>query len=743
MALKQHNSYELVDMTRATSIEYSHDFVKSTSHEKLADSATPIYEDRGSRVARFRYRHALTAWRLVLSSGLLVGTIVLLINLILLGLVYTRFKIDNGIATAWTGSCEQASSIVTILHLLINIMSSLLLASSNFSMQCLSAPTRAEIDRAHMNKQWLSIATPNIRNLAYVSPTKSLLWVILALSSFPLHLLWNSVVFETRSTNEYVTIRATTSFLDGGYWQIPSPDENTTHVVTNLQLSAQHDQLERLGNSDCIRAYAQNFIENRRNLILVTDRPANGSQANSSVIAINEQEFSTDGPTSYSWMCGADIDTKQEESLGDTFACTISWLNQIASARAADWSPDFLNDFTVDPSAPPSPSKPVQYCLSEKVDEKCHISILPLFLGMVILCNVLKIVCFIWTLRASQMDRPLLTTGDAIQSFLESPDMIIKGKCLAQKEDFESLAIRSKRVWRDRARGDAGTWRGSRRRYWGKAVRLRYWVLFSATAAVCIAMAAKQFGPDNGDGSPMTWSLIWRSGIGQPQPNSVLNSNPMSVAQGFLLANVPQIIASYWYLMVNSILSTMLAMQEWTSFATEKAKGLRVTRPVEGEGSEQRKTYFLSVPFRWAIPSIILAILLHWFCSQMLFLVRIEVIDMQGAVSGRSTVQPFFSSLAMLCVVLLASMIALSLILLSIFKRYPATAPLAGCCSASIAAACQPGRRGPEVFSPGLAQRRLRWGVVRPPGPQLEGQAGHATFSDGPVGTLIRNMEYA
>ncbi|OJJ82358.1 uncharacterized protein ASPGLDRAFT_531052 [Aspergillus glaucus CBS 516.65] len=50
-------------------------------------------------------------------------------------------------------------------HLVINILSTLMLAGSNFTMQCLCAPTRKDLDRAHQSNRWLDIGAPSIRNL--------------------------------------------------------------------------------------------------------------------------------------------------------------------------------------------------------------------------------------------------------------------------------------------------------------------------------------------------------------------------------------------------------------------------------------------------------------------------------------------------------------------------------------------------------------------------------------------------
>jgi hypothetical protein len=179
-------------LNRYSHLEAAPDEERTTKHPQNSEGGI-------SRVAYFRRKHLLTAWRLVLSSGALAGTLVLLTNIVTLIVVYTRFEIKEHVATIWTGGCKTAANTVSGLHVLINILSTILLASSNFSIQCLSSPTRTEVNRAHAKRVWLNIATPNVRNLLYVSPSKTLLWLVLGLSSFPLHLLWNSAVFETRT----------------------------------------------------------------------------------------------------------------------------------------------------------------------------------------------------------------------------------------------------------------------------------------------------------------------------------------------------------------------------------------------------------------------------------------------------------------------------------------------------------------------------------------------------------------
>ena len=62
-----------------------------------------------------------------------------------------------------------------------------------------------------------------MKNLRRISRTKLILWGLLAVSSIPLHLVYNSVVFSTLSTHSYTVYLVTSGFLSG------VPFANSTH----------------------------------------------------------------------------------------------------------------------------------------------------------------------------------------------------------------------------------------------------------------------------------------------------------------------------------------------------------------------------------------------------------------------------------------------------------------------------------------------------------------------------------
>lgn len=85
--------------------------------------------------------------------------------------------------------CTRLKQLNIGTHLIINLLSTLILAGSNFCMQCLSAPTRSEVCHAHSSGKYLDIGVPSVRNLKHISARRVWLWIALGLSSWPLHLL--------------------------------------------------------------------------------------------------------------------------------------------------------------------------------------------------------------------------------------------------------------------------------------------------------------------------------------------------------------------------------------------------------------------------------------------------------------------------------------------------------------------------------------------------------------------------
>jgi hypothetical protein len=131
-------------------------------------------------------------------------------------------------------------------------------------------------------------------------------------------------------------------------------------------------------------------------------------------------------------------------------------------------------------------------------------------------------------------------------------------------------------------------WQGGRRR-WVTAVDQRQWWMFTFSWTSGMTLIAFLVGG----------KINLRNTTLFSSPIDLSLSNHCGTLPSMLVANIPQLLMSYIYLGLNNILSTILAMNEWCGYSTESGKppkGLRVTSPAPD--TEQRSTYFLSVPYK-------------------------------------------------------------------------------------------------------------------------------------------------
>jgi hypothetical protein len=129
-------------------------------------------------------------WRTTILLGALFCGISLTLN-IAGAVVASRsvLETDGDRKILFRGDCNHSRRLNVLIHLGINLLSTILLASSNYTMQCLSAPTRTELDIAHVKRIWLDIGILGFQNLAQIKKVRLLSWLLLGISSLPLHLV--------------------------------------------------------------------------------------------------------------------------------------------------------------------------------------------------------------------------------------------------------------------------------------------------------------------------------------------------------------------------------------------------------------------------------------------------------------------------------------------------------------------------------------------------------------------------
>jgi len=138
-------------------------------------------------MARHYYRIP-ERWRRGILLGCISAFTILALNLVAtVAATANSSRGSNG--NIFQGNCNKAAHVNLGLHSLVNVMSTLLLAASNYGMQCLSAPTRSEVDKAHRRRARLDIGVMGFRNTRWVHWGRGWAWFLLGISSMPLHLL--------------------------------------------------------------------------------------------------------------------------------------------------------------------------------------------------------------------------------------------------------------------------------------------------------------------------------------------------------------------------------------------------------------------------------------------------------------------------------------------------------------------------------------------------------------------------
>jgi len=179
------------------------------------------------------------------------------------------------------------------------------------------------------------------------------------------------------------------------------------------------------------------------------------------------------------------------------------------------------------------------------------------------------------------------------------------------------------------------------------------------------------------------------------------------------VANIPQVIVSCLYFAYNTVYTSMVSADEWSRFTTTR-KTLRTTDPV----GMQRSTYWLSLPWTYALPLAAASSVLHWLISQSLFVARTEVLSTEGEPEPVSYMAVGYSPLAILFSLLFGSAMVLGMIVNGARKLKGGI--LVGNNSLAIAAACQRPEKDCDAYL-----KPVMWGALK----GEEGKEQHCCFT--------------
>ena len=481
-------------------------------------------------------------------------------------------------------------------------------------------------------------------------------------------------------------------------------ENDKINVINRMFSFAKEGSLDRLSKSECLDAYAQNYQSSRGSILLVVSNKTadftEGAVADFEMRVVPMINPDDPSPDPFSWVCG------NQEAKGRSCGSRLSSVrNEIDK-----WQPF---------------DKPVEYCMSERIEQRCRLEYSIHLVLIVVLIGLLKTATMLYVAFWVD-DTPMLTIGDAISSFLTLPDMKTKGVCLLDKSLEKSQPSVSHTHRTESGEYDSMGWSAPpkyfycRKRRHFAAASLQRWLTFLATFVVLIG-ASIYF---------LLYSVYWwkdgnkseifKQGLGAIDPRALISwSLPTSGAAGLfsnvLVANTPQILLSFLYLNYNGLMTVMSLAQEWSRYGIRR-NGLRVSTAPRGA---QRSTYFLQLPYRFGVPIIVITGTLHWLISQSIFLVSVEAFWMirpPYAVLGDSNVWNTENPIYLMTCgyspsAILASTLVTSLLLVWTagigFMKLPSSMPVAASCSAAIAAACHVPL---EELDQNVSENKIMWG---------------------------------
>ncbi|KAF7192513.1 hypothetical protein HII31_06145, partial [Pseudocercospora fuligena] len=672
----------------------------------LADNRFESRDISNLRKRNGKLHGRLQGWRFGLAIWALASWIVLVLNISLaIYAAYHHISRKGGILTLYQGSCSVVRKRSMIFALVINIMGTTLLAGSNYTMQCLASPTRDEIDTAHTKGDWLEIGVPSIRNLmGRVSWSRTGACFLLGLCSLPTHLLFNSVIFRTATSNSFGTGVAGPAFPDilppellqpwsyscnhtetdyleddtynrttqiVNFTSTLIPDRSNSYVedYTNLVRNSTPYPTINLTVEDCLAIYQKAEVSDYGPVVFFIE-PHEGDSATGFLFATDSMDYAYQF---YGYRTGT---TGVHNNVTDLDSVEKAIVSMIPTSEASYWGPvDSPMLLSVNPGCDSPQTYNVSYCLAMKVPERCEMDISLYILVTVIGCNLFTCATMLWTFW-TRKEATMVTVGDAICSYLDMPQR------LPRSRNAPSPRARAEKTNRSWVSGtDYGTWAS---------------FVFLATISIMIISV---------------WSFT-KTGLQliQDVPNgrstlSTSNTRPGNdsgfIANAFTL-NLPQILLTILCLLCNKALSGMLMAREWIAFSSTR-KALRVTDP----RGDQQSTYFLSMPYQYAIPLLLASVLLHWIMSQCFFLISIKTVfySRTGMILSQSVVSkigigPWAASVA-------AILLSVTLIVMTTIscRSFHGGMPIVGCSSLAIA---RNANRGEDDVD--AAYLPLKWG---------------------------------
>ncbi|KAJ5728020.1 hypothetical protein N7493_004350 [Penicillium malachiteum] len=700
-----------------------------------------------------------------------IGVGVLIINLIFTIVAAVLANRNSGgsfvAAPLYWGDCAVTQRWEFSLHLIINILSTCMLAASNYCMQTLVAPTREEVDASHARGEWLDIGRASMRNLGSIGGYRLGLWMILITTATPFHLLYvdfqNMILFPTHNLgfpgeNYLDAFIAPKDLNSSNIHSFTSPALEKCFACPNIQNAVTRDGpswtaalnwsqvVDEIASGNYERYYGletcrQVSVQKWRAVVMLSENltVSDGINASASIYSTNDEYFPATETSTYNSVYAFPF-FNTSTGYGASAECFNGPQDSTGGMNDLDWDSPIVTQLWV------------SECLVIRTGEHCQLLYSPPICIVILIASLIKVsAMFLAARRGHEKSQPLLTCGDAISSFMSQPDPTTKGLCWMSKRDIE------KGYWgvSQRRGSNAQPRKLNQQRFWFQAASIGawimtlFWCLGIMLIAIILMVSAHPYTEDGSQAEGLSWRSfkeIFSSDTDYDDYATIqtLSQNVHTLTY-VVIANCPQLIITISYYWYNSVLTSMLAAAEYSSYGKER-KGLRVTWPVKG--SNQRSTYNLSVPYRYIAPTLLLYIILHWMVSESFFFIWVIPYSPQNKAEPLfygSTKAIAYSLVFVLLAVITGAVMTIILCVLA-FRRFKSNIPLSGSSSVVISAACHPPKDDAlDTAALGL----VKWGEVVLPERQLEftnpieSEVGHCTFTSLDVVTPMLTKLYS
>ncbi|KAF2971938.1 hypothetical protein GQX73_g1523 [Xylaria multiplex] len=628
-----------------------------------------------SDTASWRIRLSKRNKALLLQIALI--TLTLTTNVVLVVYASLKYPTRDGVGLIYAGNCDTVHTSNRYIHLLINVLSTGMLSASNFCIQLQVSPTRADVDRVHEHNSWLDIGILSIKNLKYISRWRLASCIVLALSSLPIHLIFNAAVFESRGSNDYTIAVVKDSFLNGASWDLSTaernrrgdpgwddyrinPKQNYQRIIADIQGNITNSLYDAKNTSACYALYDDYWAVQGNAVILVKNETVQQNKNDSLLLYVS---------VTPRW---------------DDWAKNM-WAASNGTGRFVAFSPPPpITTWFLGP-----PRYEVSRCLvqvlpPEATMNRCRLLYSAHILYTVVVFNLIKVLTMLSIWGSRKIDerrrkaikgegdaRPtesitapreavLATLGDAVASFMREADKTTKNMCLVTKHDIvKSL---EKRPSNRKGKKDLNPeshprrWKVDNIR-WMSVVTRKQWfyliLLYTISLTALYVILARSFTSlrQRLRSETVSLSFLRSLGFGSVTPYTYLNlhlprGDPLGLLINVLIINSPQLVFSILYSLYGAILTTFLIQREFSLMYSHR-KALRVSEPV----GIQRSSYFISLPLRYGIPLNVSSALLHWLISQSFFISRITALKPDGIEDYENT----FSTLGNSPIAIIAS----------------------------------------------------------------------------------------